>query len=156
MWAFDLIELNGDDLRRDPLQVRKATLASILAKARPGIRSTSISEGDGQTVFAHACKMGLEGIVSKRLGSPYRSGRPRPRPFFSGRAGFLVSSLFGRGFSFARMTSRKGKAQKIHRSGAALQSCWATAARVTASIIVSAPASSLHRHPSLAQQARGQ
>jgi ATP-dependent DNA ligase len=44
---------------------------------RPGIRSTSISEGDGQTVFAHACKMGLEGIVSKRLGSPYRSGRPR-------------------------------------------------------------------------------
>jgi bifunctional non-homologous end joining protein LigD len=38
LYAFDLIELNGDDLRRDPLQVRKATLASILAKARPGIR----------------------------------------------------------------------------------------------------------------------
>jgi bifunctional non-homologous end joining protein LigD len=42
LYAFDLIELNGDDLRRDPLQVRKATLASILAKARPG-HSTSIS-----------------------------------------------------------------------------------------------------------------
>src|SRR5207245_7627670 len=41
--AFDLIELNGDDLRREPLQVRKATLASILPKARPGIRFTSIS-----------------------------------------------------------------------------------------------------------------
>jgi ATP-dependent DNA ligase len=38
LYAFDLIELNGDDLRRDPLQVRKATLASIVAKARPGIR----------------------------------------------------------------------------------------------------------------------
>jgi ATP-dependent DNA ligase len=33
LYAFDLIELNGDDLRRDPLEVRKATLASILAKA---------------------------------------------------------------------------------------------------------------------------
>jgi bifunctional non-homologous end joining protein LigD len=43
LYAFDLIELNGDDLRRDPLEVRKATLASILAKARSGIGSTSIS-----------------------------------------------------------------------------------------------------------------
>jgi len=51
LYAFDLIELNGDDLRRDPLEV------------------------DGPTVFAHACKMGREGIVSKRLGSRYRSGR---------------------------------------------------------------------------------
>jgi bifunctional non-homologous end joining protein LigD len=38
LYAFDLLELNGDHLRRDPLQVRKATLASIVAKARPGIR----------------------------------------------------------------------------------------------------------------------
>jgi bifunctional non-homologous end joining protein LigD len=75
LYAFDLIELNGDDLRRDPLQVRKATLASILAKARPGIRFNEHVEGDGATIFAHACKMGLEGIVSKRKGSPYRSGR---------------------------------------------------------------------------------
>jgi bifunctional non-homologous end joining protein LigD len=75
LYAFDLIELNGDDLRRDPLQVRKATLASILAKARPGIRLNKHIEGDGPTVFAHACKMGLEGIVSKRKDSAYRSGR---------------------------------------------------------------------------------
>jgi bifunctional non-homologous end joining protein LigD len=69
MWAFDLIELNGDDLRRDPLQVRKATLASILAKARPGIRFNEHIEGDGPTVFAHACKMVLEGRVeATRLG----------------------------------------------------------------------------------------
>jgi bifunctional non-homologous end joining protein LigD len=77
LYAFDLIELNGDDLRRDPLEVRKATLASIVAKASPGVRSNEHMEGDGPTVFAHACKLGLEGIVSKRLGSPYRSGRSR-------------------------------------------------------------------------------
>jgi hypothetical protein len=66
LYAFDLIELNGDDLRRDPLQVRKATLVSILAKARPGVRFNEHIEGDGPTVFSHACKVGLEGIVSKR------------------------------------------------------------------------------------------
>ena len=67
LYAFDLIELNGDDLRREPLEVRKATLTSLLIKARrPGIRLNEHIEADGPTVFAHACKMGLEGIVSKR------------------------------------------------------------------------------------------
>src|SRR5262249_29788191 len=75
LYAFELIELNGDDLRRDPLEVRKATLASIVAKASPGIRFNEHMEGDGPTVFAHACKLGLEGIVSKRKDSAYRSGR---------------------------------------------------------------------------------
>jgi bifunctional non-homologous end joining protein LigD len=75
LYAFDLIEQNGDDLRRDPLEVRKAALASIVAKARPGIRFNAHMEGDGPTVFAHACKLGLEGIVSKRKDSAYRSGR---------------------------------------------------------------------------------
>jgi hypothetical protein len=84
LYAFDLIELNGDDLRRDPLEVRKATLASIVAKASPGIRFNEHLEGDGPTVFAHACKLGLEGIVSKRLGSPYRSGRSKQEPTASG------------------------------------------------------------------------
>ncbi len=45
--AFDLIELSGDDIRLDPLEVRKATLASILAKASPGIRFNEHIEGDG-------------------------------------------------------------------------------------------------------------
>jgi bifunctional non-homologous end joining protein LigD len=56
-------------------KVRKARLASIVAKASPGIRFNEHIEGDGSTVFAHACKMGLEGIVSKRKDSAYRSGR---------------------------------------------------------------------------------
>ena len=57
------------------LRSSKATLASIVAKAHPGIRFNEHIEGDGPTVFAHACKMGLEGIVSKRKGSTYRSSR---------------------------------------------------------------------------------
>jgi ATP-dependent DNA ligase len=76
MWAFDLIELNGDDLRGDPLAVRKATLLSLLARAAPGIRfNEHLDEEDGPLVFEHACKLGLEGIVSKRRDSPYSSGR---------------------------------------------------------------------------------
>jgi bifunctional non-homologous end joining protein LigD len=76
LYAFDLIELNGDDLRRDPLQVRKATLTSVLAKAGLGVRFNEHLEcEDGDAVFRHACKMGLEGIVSKRKDSRYRSGR---------------------------------------------------------------------------------
>jgi bifunctional non-homologous end joining protein LigD len=76
MWAFDLIELNGDDLRRNPLAVRKATLADILARASPGLRFTEhLDEEDGALVFQHACKLGLEGIVSKRRNSVYSSGR---------------------------------------------------------------------------------
>jgi bifunctional non-homologous end joining protein LigD len=75
LYAFDLIELNGDDLRRDPLEGRKATLEMILAKAGPGIRFNEHMEADGEIVFRHACKLGLEGIVSKRKDSSYRSGR---------------------------------------------------------------------------------
>jgi bifunctional non-homologous end joining protein LigD len=76
LYAFDLVELDGDDLRRDPLAVRKATLASVLAHAAPGLRPNEhLDDKDGPLVFAHACKLGLEGIVSKRRNSPYRSGR---------------------------------------------------------------------------------
>ena len=75
LYAFDLIELNGDDLRREPLDTRKATLASVLRRAASGLRLNEHIEADGSTVFAHACKMGIEGIVSKRKDSPYRSGR---------------------------------------------------------------------------------
>ena len=56
--------------------MRKATLASLLARAAPGLRlNEHLEEQDGPLVFAHACKLGLEGIVSKRRSSPYRSGR---------------------------------------------------------------------------------
>jgi bifunctional non-homologous end joining protein LigD len=76
LYAFDLLELNGTDLRREPIEVRKATLASILRNGRSGVRlNEHMEHPEGAVVFQHACKMGLEGIVSKRLGSRYRSGR---------------------------------------------------------------------------------
>jgi hypothetical protein len=56
--------------------VRKATLAGLLARSAPGLRfNEHLDEHDGPLVFQHACKLGLEGIVSKRRNSPYRSGR---------------------------------------------------------------------------------
>jgi bifunctional non-homologous end joining protein LigD len=78
MWGFDLLELNGDDLRRDPLAVRKAALAEVLARTSPGLQfNEHLDEEDGPLVFRHACKLGLEGIVSKRRDSPPSSGRSR-------------------------------------------------------------------------------
>ena len=78
LYAFDLLELDGQDLRREPLEVRKATLASILRRPAHGVRlNEHLAHAGGLAVFQHACKMGLEGIVSKRLGSRYRSGRHR-------------------------------------------------------------------------------
>src|SRR3954452_8604085 len=68
LYAFDLLELNGTDLRREPIEVRKATLASILRKSRPGVcLNEHLEHPEGAVVFQHACKMGLEGIVSKML-----------------------------------------------------------------------------------------
>ena len=77
LYAFDLIELKGDDLRREPLEVRKATLTPLLTKTSSGIRINEHIEADGATVFRHACKLGCEGIVSKQRASTYRSGRVR-------------------------------------------------------------------------------
>ena len=55
---------------------RKATLASVLRRVSAGIRlNEHLDAADGAAVFRHACKLGLEGIVSKRRDSPYRSGR---------------------------------------------------------------------------------
>jgi len=61
----------------EPLETRKATLASLLRGSLPGLRLNEHLAHDGESVFRHACKMGLEGIISKRLGSRYRSGRSK-------------------------------------------------------------------------------
>jgi bifunctional non-homologous end joining protein LigD len=75
--AFDLIELDGEDLRRAPIEHRKRKLAKLVRTPHPGIALNEHYEGDGDIVFQHACKLGCEGIVSKRLGSTYRSGRSK-------------------------------------------------------------------------------
>ncbi len=77
-YAFDLLHLDGRDLTREPLITRKAALADLLAKSRnPVLRLSEHLRERGPLVFEHACQMGLEGIVSKRADSPYRSGRSR-------------------------------------------------------------------------------
>ena len=73
--AFDLIEVDGKDLRSLPLEQRKEALAGALRRERDGIVLNAHYDCDGETVFEHACALGCEGIVSKRRGSPYRSGR---------------------------------------------------------------------------------
>ena len=73
--AFDLIEIDGEDLRRQPIEDRKAALKKLLSKSHPGIAYNRHFDVEGSIVFHHAVKLGCEGIVSKRLGSPYRSGR---------------------------------------------------------------------------------
>ena len=73
LYAFDLLEYDGSDLRRMPLETRKATLASLL-KQSGVIRFSEHISAEGPDVFAHACRLGAEGIVSKRLGSAYNSG----------------------------------------------------------------------------------
>jgi bifunctional non-homologous end joining protein LigD len=77
MYAFDLLELDGEDMRPRPLEDRKAMLAKLIARAAYGLQFSEHLEGDGKEIFEHACRMGLEGIVSKRRDSSYISGRAK-------------------------------------------------------------------------------
>jgi bifunctional non-homologous end joining protein LigD len=77
MYAFDLLELDGENLRAMPLVDRKLRLARLLSGRRLGIVLSDHTDEDGALLFVHACRMGLEGIVSKRLSAPYGSGRSR-------------------------------------------------------------------------------
>src|SRR5277367_1681163 len=77
LYAFDPLELDGADLRPLPLGERKTKLARLLARKSAGIVFNEHTDEDGATVFRHACKLGFEGVVSKRLSAPYRSGPSR-------------------------------------------------------------------------------
>jgi len=77
LYAFDLLELNGEDWRPRTLEQRKAKLAKLLSNAGEGIYLNEHLIGDGANIFKHACLMELEGIVSKRRDFPYRSGRTK-------------------------------------------------------------------------------
>ena len=73
--AFDVLELDGANLRPSPIEERKQHLAWILRLSHPGIALNATYNDDGVVIYEHACALGCEGIVSKRLGSPYRAGR---------------------------------------------------------------------------------
>jgi bifunctional non-homologous end joining protein LigD len=76
--AFDILVEGGDDLRRLPLSMRKANLERLLARRPEGIFINPFEGGEiGPDLFAAACRMGLEGLVSKRRDRPYQAGRSR-------------------------------------------------------------------------------
>jgi bifunctional non-homologous end joining protein LigD len=71
LYAFDLIEHDGEDLRDLPFLDRKAALARLQRNTEAGILLNEHVAEDGPTVFAHACRLGAEGIVSKRVDGTY-------------------------------------------------------------------------------------
>jgi bifunctional non-homologous end joining protein LigD len=73
--AFDLLEVNGEDIRREPIEDRKRRLAGLLRLPHEGIALNETYREDGAVIYKHACALCCEGIVSKRLGTPYRAGR---------------------------------------------------------------------------------
>jgi bifunctional non-homologous end joining protein LigD len=75
-YVFDLLFLDGEDLRKRPLLERKAALAELVGKKRGGrVRLSEDFTEPGPSVLKHACQLGLEGIISKHRDAPYRSGR---------------------------------------------------------------------------------
>ena len=75
LYAFDLLSIDGDDLRELPLHLRKNQLSRLLARRIGGVQLAPFERGEiGPDLFKAACNMGLEGIVSKRRDRPYRAG----------------------------------------------------------------------------------
>ncbi|MCV9964335.1 non-homologous end-joining DNA ligase [Pararhizobium sp. BT-229] len=77
MYAFDLLYLEGNDIRDWPLEERKALLEQVLRDATGSIRFCEAIEGDGASIFNAVCELGLEGVVAKKKGGRYRSGRSK-------------------------------------------------------------------------------
>ena len=74
-YLFDLLYLDGEDLRKRPLLERKAQLAELLAGAADPLRLSEHFDEDGEVMLHHACRLSLEGLVSKRREDGYPSGR---------------------------------------------------------------------------------
>jgi bifunctional non-homologous end joining protein LigD len=96
-YVFDLLHLNGIDLKQLPLMARKNALTPLLKRqrARGALRLSEALSGPGTTLLRHACKMGLEGIVSKLAEAPYQSGRSHDwiKTKCSDRQEFVVAGM---------------------------------------------------------------
>jgi bifunctional non-homologous end joining protein LigD len=76
LYAFDIMALDGEDLRALPLSLRKTNLARLLARRPDGIFVAPFEQGEiSPDLFRAACNLGLEGLVSERIDRPYRAGR---------------------------------------------------------------------------------
>ncbi|TJV89933.1 MAG: DNA ligase D, partial [Mesorhizobium sp.] len=123
-YIFDLIRLDGQDLRKEPLVERKQALQDLLGKqpANSAVRFSDHFAEPGKVMLEHACRMGLEGIVSKRADAPYRSGRGLSwvkskctlrQEFVIG--GYLPSEKTGRGLRSLLVGYHEGG--KLHYAG---------------------------------------
>jgi bifunctional non-homologous end joining protein LigD len=78
LYGFDCLALDGDDLRKLPLSMRKTNLSRLLARRPDGIFIAPFETGEiGPDLFMTACRIGLEGLVSKRRDRPYQAGRSK-------------------------------------------------------------------------------
>jgi ATP-dependent DNA ligase len=76
--AFDILAEGGDVLRKLPLSMRKANLERLLARRPEGVFVNPFERGEiGPDLFRAACRIALEGLVSKRRDRPYRAGRSK-------------------------------------------------------------------------------
>ncbi|MEW6630228.1 MAG: DNA ligase D [Pseudomonadota bacterium] len=123
-YAFDLMRLDGEDLRREPLVERKQALAGLLGKQPEdsALRFSDHFHEPGKVMLQHVCRMGLEGVVSKRADAPYRSGRGLSwvkskctlrQEFVIG--GYLPSDKTGRGLRSLLVGYHEGG--KLHYAG---------------------------------------
>ncbi len=124
-YAFDLIYLDGEDLRGVPLEKRKQALSGLLEAAGPALRYSEHFGDEGGLVLKHACRLSLEGIISKVADAPYRSGRGRDwvKSKCSARqefvvAGYVPSSVNGKAIgSLVMGYFDKGKLRHAGRVG---------------------------------------
>lgn len=123
-YLFDLMRLDGRDLRAEPLVERKQALQELLGKQpdNPAVRFSDHFFEPGKIMLEHACRMGLEGVVSKRADAPYRSGRgptwvkskcTARQEFVIG--GYLPSDKTGRGLRSLLVGYYEGG--KLHYAG---------------------------------------
>lgn len=124
-YAFDLLHWDGQDLTGASLIDRKAPLESILSGQADPLRYSAHFEQDGEVVKAHACQLNLEGIVSKLVDDPYRSGRSKSwiKTKCSSRqelliAGYVPSTVDKRLIgSLIMAVHEKGKLRHVGRVG---------------------------------------
>ena len=120
-FAFDLLYVDGEDLRAAPLLARKERLEQLLhaTGAKGALRYSEHFVEPGETMLRQACRMGLEGVVSKRAGAPYRSGRGRDwiKSKCTQRQEFLIvgyipSKVAGRGLASLALAYHDGDVLK--------------------------------------------
>jgi DNA ligase D-like protein (predicted ligase) len=121
-FAFDLLFANGEDLRDLPLRERKARLKALMGPDEPRLRFVDHFETAGDAVLLSACKLELEGIISKRLDAPYRSGRSDTWTKSKCRAGHevVIGGYTTTGSAFRSLIAgvyRDGKLAHVGRIG---------------------------------------